>query len=66
MWKNMKWVIINSIREVNGLRVKEKNPKNMEQSMVKVAVEGKDVVWKEALGTSNENAKERYMEVYKE
>ena len=38
----------------------------MEQSMVKVAVEGKDVVWKEALGTSNENAKERYMEVYKE
>ena len=65
----MKWVLVENVREVcASVRVggRGKNPKSvLWNDEVKAAVMRKEAAWKE-VSTTNEEAKERCMEAYRE
>ena len=49
------------------MRVRRKNPKSVcWNDEIKTAVRRKEAAWKEVLAASNEKAKQRCMEVYRE
>ena len=68
MWEQVKRAIVESAREMCGsVRVEGNNPKSVWwNDEIKAAVRRKEAAWKEVLAASNEEAKERCMEVYKE
>ena len=68
MWEQVKWARVESAREVCGSgRGWAKNPKSAWwNDEIKAAVRRKEVAWKEVLGASDEEAKDRCMEAYRE
>ena len=68
MWEQVKRAMVESAREVCGsARVGGGNPKSVRwNDQANAAVERKEDAWKEVLGARNEDATERYLEVYKE
>ena len=65
MWEQVKWAMVESARELCGSV--RKNPKSVWWNYeVNAAVRRKEVTWKEELASSDEDAKERCMEVYRE
>ena len=68
MWEQMKQAMVESAREVCGsVRVGGKNLKSMWwNDKVKASVKRKEAAWKEVLTASDEEAKERCMEAYRE
>ena len=57
MWEQLKGAMVNSVREIYVCE--------RWNNEVKAAVEREEAVWKEMLGASDEDAKERCMEAYK-
>ena len=68
MWEQVKRAMVESAREVCGsVRVRGKNPKSVWwNDGIKAAVRRKETAWKEVLPASDEETKERCMEVYRE
>ena len=68
MWEQVKWVIVESVKEVCGsVRVEGKNPKRVWwNDEIKAAVRRKEAGWKGVLTASDEETKERCMEAYRE
>ena len=68
MWEQGKQVMVESAREVCcSVRVVGKNPNNVWwNNEVKADVRRKEAPWKKVLAASNEEAKERCMEAYRE
>ena len=68
MWEQVKRTMVESAREVCGsVRVGGNIPKSVWCNYeVKPAVRRKEAAWKEVLVASDEEAKERYMETYRE
>ena len=68
IWKQVNRTMVESAREVYGpMKVEGKNPKSAWwNDEVKAAVRRKEAAWKEVLAASDEEAKERWMEAYKE
>ena len=68
MWEQVKPAMVESAREVYGLvRVGGRNPKSVGwNDKVKAAVKRKEDTWKEVLGARHEDARETYLEAYKE
>ena len=67
MWEQVKQAMVESARELFGsVRVGGGNPKSVWwNDQVKAAVKRKEDAWKEVLGARDEDARERYLEVYK-
>ena len=68
MWEQLKWTMVENTREMcDSVRMVGKNPKNVWwNDEAKSAVRRKESAWKEVLAASNEEAKERCMETYRE
>ena len=68
MWKQVKWAMVENAKEVCGsVRVGGKNPKSVWwNNEIKPAVRRKESAWKGVLATSDEETKERCIEVYRE
>ena len=68
MWEQVKRAIVESAREVCGsVRAGGPNPKSFWWGhQVKAVVKRKEDAWKEVLGDTDEDARERCLEVYKE
>ena len=68
MWDKMKRAMVESARKMCGsVRIVGGNPKSVWWNyQVKAAVKRKEDNWKRVLGARDGNAKERYLEVYKE
>ena len=68
MWEQVKRAMVESAREKCGsVRVGGRNPKSVQWNVeVKTAVRRKEAAWKEVLAASHEEAKEKFMEAYRE
>ena len=68
MWEQVKQAMVGSAREVCGsARMGENNPKYVWwNNEIKAAFRRKEVAWKQVLAASDEKAKERCMEAYRE
>ena len=67
MWEQVKRAMVESARVCGSVRVGGKNPKSVWwNDEIKAAVRRKEAAWKEVLAASDKEAKERFIEAYRE